>query len=243
MRDVDKLPFSVYDFFSYLVAGFVVLAGVDFGLRDAAALEEPPELALALLAVLGAYITGQLIAQLAGWLLERGALRLTDPPEETLFADGTPAGKRPRWPQSLYRPLEPVTRDRVVARARAADFPLAGDGAAAGGKALWKHCFVRVRSDAPTAARLATFSYLADFSRNVALAALLAAVAIIAGMPLGRAGADPALWLAVALAAAVGLAARYLRFRRLFHAEAYIAYAELPDAPPAPTLVVQTPES
>jgi hypothetical protein len=241
---MEKLPFSVYDFFSYLTAGYVVLAGVDFALRDGAALGDAPALPLALLAVLGAYVVGQIVAQLAGVALERSALRIIDPPEETLFADEPAQGARARRPESLYRPLEQATRDRVIARAREAGFPLGGGAPARlGSKALWKHCFVRVRGDAPTAARLAAFSYLADFARNVALAALLSAVAIVAGIITGRAGAGPGWWLAVALVAVGGLFFRYLRFRRLFHAEAYIAYAELPDPPPAPVVVATMPTS
>ncbi len=232
---MDKLPFSIYDFFSYLTAGFVVLAGVDFALRDAAALDSPPALPLALLAVLGAYVTGQLVAQLAGSLLERGPVAFTDPPEATLFANEGAERKRPRVARALYRPLEEATRTRVLARARQAGFPLGeGDDSSLGSKALWKHCFMRVRGDAPTAARLSTFSYLADFARNVALAALLAAAAILAGIVTGRAGAGAGWWLAAALLTTCGLWFRYLRFRRLFHAETYIAYAELPDPPALP---------
>ncbi len=227
---VGSLPFSVYDFFSYLSAGFLVIAGVDFGFRNGAAFDEAPALPLALLAVLGAYVVGQLVAQLAGVVFERGAVALTLPPEETLFADEPPKGSR--LSRELYRPLDGITRARVIARALGAGFPLpAGSApAASGSKALWKHCFMQVRGDPPTAARLATFSYLADFSRNVGLAAAISAAAITAGIASGRAGAGAGWWLVAAVVAAAGLEMRYLRFRRLFHAEVYIAYAELPNA-------------
>jgi hypothetical protein len=226
---LSQLPFSAYDFFSYLSAGFVVIAGVDFAFRDGAALDDVPALPLALLAVVGAYVVGQIVAQLSGVLLERGPAALTAPPEETLFADES--GSRLGRSSELYRPLEQVTRDRVIERARAAGFPMPTHSAPAvlGSKALWKHCFVRVRGDGPTAARMASFSALAAFSRNVALAALVAAVAIVGGIATGRAGAGAGWWLAAAVGAAAGLRLRYLRFRRLFHAEAYVAYAELPD--------------
>jgi hypothetical protein len=87
---------------------------------------------------------------------------------------------------------------------------------------------------------MATFSTLADFARNVGLAAVVAAIALVAGLTTGRAGAGGGWWVAASVTTASGLWFRYLRFRRLFHAEAYIAYAELPDPP---TVVLAAPQA
>lgn len=240
---MDKLPFSIYDFFGYLTAGFVVLASLDYAFHDGAAMAGKPPIQLALLAVLGAYTAGQIVAHLAGGLLERGALKLRQPPEEALFRDKGSDADRFFLTKAAYRPLETATRTRVLQRARAAGFPFKpqASDASLGSKALWKHCFVRVRGDAPTASRLATFSLLADFSRNVAVAALIAASVIVVGLVAGTTDHGRGWWALASLAVAAGLWQRYLRFRRLFHAEAYIAYAELPHSSgvEAPTLPVR----
>lgn len=226
---MDKLPFSVYDFFGYLTAGFVVLASGDFAFRHGAGLASHPSIPLALVAVIGAYVVGQLVAHLAGGLLERGPLKLAQPPEESLFEDAGSNRDHFLLTRPAYRALETVTRSRVIRRARESGFPLEVQAAdsSLGSKALWKHCFVRVRGDAPTASRLATFSLLADFARNVALSAFIAAVLIFIGHLAGTAGHGRGWWALASVVIGAGLWHRYLRFRRLFHAEAYIAYAEL----------------
>jgi|SRR5664279_80105 len=67
---MNKIPFSVYDFFAYLSSGAVVLTTIDYvwGLGVLRRKEVGPVLGIAL--VILAYVTGQIVAQFSSFLFE-----------------------------------------------------------------------------------------------------------------------------------------------------------------------------
>ena len=68
---MDKIPFTVYDFFAYLSSGAVLVATADYiwGLGLLANKEVSPILGVALIIL--AYVTGHIIAHFSSWLLEQ----------------------------------------------------------------------------------------------------------------------------------------------------------------------------
>ena len=68
---MDKIPFSVYDFFAYLSSGTVVLATVDYvwGLGVLERREVGPVLGIVL--VILAYVSGHIVAQFSSFLFEQ----------------------------------------------------------------------------------------------------------------------------------------------------------------------------
>src|ERR1043166_3298019 len=100
---MKELPFSVYDFFAYLASGFVVLlvGGYAFGMttipaKDASSVE--------LLAwVIGAYVTGHVVAHLSGAVIETTIVRQRIGTDVTFFASAL------GWRRRLFRGyLEPL---------------------------------------------------------------------------------------------------------------------------------------
>lgn len=121
---MERLPFSVYDFFGYLAAGAVLLAAVDLGFFHAAHVADDPSLTGGILAILAAYIVGQLVAGLASAALEAGLVgRLLGRPARALTEPA--AGWRTRllssttrrWPRRRRSGTRPVTR-RLTCAAR-----------------------------------------------------------------------------------------------------------------------------
>lgn len=98
-------------------------------------------------------------------------------------------------------------------------------------------------ADAPTLVRLGTFLNLYGFARNMSLATLIVAGALLAGTLTGNAKTGmliaPGWWAVGALVASVGLLYRYLKFLRQYSVEMFVGYAESEAgascAPPAPT--------
>jgi hypothetical protein len=221
---MDKLPFTVYDFFGYLSAGFVLLVGLAAAFTGSEAWQHTPGVGVALLLVVLAYTAGHVIANISGYLIE-GTLvrRILGAPNKVLFAES-----RPRWARLLpgyYRPLPLEQRERVLARAAQAGITEPGEG-------LFYHCFGAAKGNVVTQARLENFLNLYGFCRNMAISTLIVAAALLGGTILGTAKTGtlvaPGWWAAAALAASVGLLYRYLKFFRHYSVEVYVSYAESP---------------
>ncbi len=214
---MDRLPFSVYDFFAYLASGFLLLAAIDFGFFDAEHLKDDPNVTTALLAVLGAYIAGHLIANVSGYLLERLFVgKALGRPAAVLFADRQPKWRRRLFP-GYFSSLAPATRTRVLTAAKAA-------GIHGPGEDLFELCYAHAQADPVRRARLASFLNLYGFSRNISAAALLAALTLIAAHIARDAPAGTLRWAAAAGVVAVGMLYRYLKFLRHFGSEVFSGF-------------------
>jgi hypothetical protein len=219
---VDKLPFTVYDFFGYLSAGFVLLVGIAAAFTDSESWQRTPGAGIALLLIVMAYTTGHVVANVAGYLLESAFVRrMLGPPNKVLFSEG-----KSRWARlfpGYFRPLVSEQRERVMARAAIRGITEPGEG-------LFYHCFSAAKEDATTMARLETFLNLYGFSRNMSLATLIVAGCLAAGSLSGNAKTGmliaPGWWAAAALAASLGLLYRYLKFFRHYSVEVFVSYAE-----------------
>ncbi len=67
---MDKLPFTVYDFFAYLSSGSVLVATVDYVFGDKWVLKEHVPPAFALIMLFLSYVCGHAIASVSAPLLE-----------------------------------------------------------------------------------------------------------------------------------------------------------------------------
>lgn len=115
---MDKIPFSVYDFFAYLSSGAVVLTAVDYvwGLGVLERKEVGPVLGVAL--VILAYVTGQILAQFSSFLFEHTIVeRVLQRPLMLLL------GAKPRWIvfawlfPSFHRAFPETTQRRIKEQA------------------------------------------------------------------------------------------------------------------------------
>lgn len=220
---MERLPFSVYDFFGYLSAGFLTMVAISCAFVGEGPLQDDPNFTVAVLLVVLAYISGQVMATLAGLWLEgllvgKAIMRPTD----HLFGFYNEGTRECLFP-AYCTALPEMTQKRVRARARELGIP-AGDR-----KALFYHCHARVKKEPVPQERLATFLNLYGFCRNCSLALLLGAVALIAGSLHGSAETgivSPGWWAGAALACALVLFYRYLKFFRHYALEVFTSYAE-----------------
>lgn len=223
---MEKLPFTSFDFWGYLAAGFLLLAAIDnaghFGLLTL----KDWNIVAGILAVASAYVLGHVIASVSAFLFERGLVgKVLGWPSQSLFGKCRP----PRWAKrvlkSYYSELPAQTQQAIESKA-------AASGITGAGEALFWLAFAKARSSDRTMARLADFLNQYSFCRNVA------AVAFADAGILWWAHWQPQgtqLQLVVARAAAVVgvvLLLRYLKFLRHYSLELFIAFAYAEDAKP-----------
>ncbi|MDP9469062.1 MAG: hypothetical protein M3Q71_00125 [Chloroflexota bacterium] len=214
---MDRVPFSVYDIFGYLAAGFLFLVGVDYIMDTGWVIRNDLRLAPGILWTGAAFIIGQVLATpssslIEGWLLGCVLGR----PSTNLFATGRPDDWRVTVLPGYYRPLSPKTQERVRRRTREAGVEDVGED-------LFQLAFGAVKSQSETMARLETFVTRYGFCRNIAFTALL-------GIPLipvlcAVSGNWDRLWtLLVAVVVAIGMLYRYLKFHRQYSYEVFVTY-------------------
>lgn len=224
---MSKIPFSVYDFFGYLAAGFILLVAIDYSFNGGSLLKKDnPTIIQTIVWILAAYIMGQIIANIAGDLIERRIVRNRfQSPEELLFQTLGATSWRRIFP-GFHQPLPTGLPERILQKAKdraGIDTPC---------RSLFLHCHAIVKRDHVTKERLDTFLNLYGFCRNVCMAALLAVVILLADfffdLISGR-GLHPSnlWWSGAALLAAMGTFYRYLKFFRHYTVEVFTTYAEV----------------
>ncbi len=221
---MDKLPFSVYDFFGYLASGFVILAAADYAFDGGWLLRNKVATVFAVFWIIVAYIIGHIVANAAGFVLERKIVReVLRSPEEILFEAPRKGGWAKIFP-GFYDPLPAQTADRVlrIAKEKA--------GISEAGRGLFFHCQSVVQRDKAAGERLSTFLNLYGFCRNMSLALVIAAIVLVAGAGVrwygGQIHPRKFLWAAVAVVACVGMFYRYLKFFRQYILEVFVSYPE-----------------
>lgn len=271
-----SFPFSPYDFFGYLVAGFLVICSAEYAIDGNWVLNRELKVPQAAFWLGAAYIVGHLVANVSSYFIEhkflRGVLRS---PEELLFEDEpTPPttaklmwrqrlGSLPWWlslinpvawwrwsfPVGVARAIFPIfhkpfpqeTRQRVLKKSSDEGFTKAGRG-------LYLHCFATVKGDKNTYDRLISFLNLYGFCRNVCMGSLIAVPILLFGACRDLRASDWQItgpfhwaqfyWVLAALAVAVGMLYRYLKFFRHYTMEVFTSYAELkkdkPEEEPKP---------
>jgi len=223
---VSRIPFGVYDFFGYLASGFLVLAALDLAFTGGSVLKSDMQLLPGLFWLVVAYVTGHIVANISSFLLERVLVqRALGRPYQVLFHIPADTNWSRLFP-GYYEALPQETRERVLKKANERA------GITQPGPGLFLHCFASVRGDEDARGRLDSFLSLYGFSRNVATAAVIAVLVLVADL-ISMESVGVALrsvefrWAVAAAVAAVGLLYRYLKFFRLYSVEVFVRYAEL----------------
>jgi len=223
-----KIPFSAYDFFGTLAAGFLILATTDFAFDGGWLLKAELSPVLTVTWLMIAYVTGHIVAHLSSVFIEHTLVRRwLGSPEEHLLATQKPKGLPSRLFPGNFQPLPAGTQRRIRDKARQL-------GVETKGRAFFFHCHPIVKREAPTHERLNSFLNLYGFCRNMSMAATLAAPLLLVGSlrdldtdNLHRSVHYEQLWAALAAAlAAIGMFYRYLKSFRHYTLEVFMAYAE-----------------
>jgi hypothetical protein len=216
---MSQIPFTVYDFFGYLAAGFLLSATVDFVTGEHWFLQDSLATPYILFWVIVAYIVGHINANLASWVLERKVVGgVLGKPERILLGESTAGPVRKSVFPGYFTPLHKDTCDRILSNA-------AARGVTARGEALFHHARQVVKRDEETWSRLDMFLAQYGFCRNISFALFVAAL-ILAAASVHSGGKHMGL-VGFALAGAIGMLYRYLKFYRHYSAEMFTTYAEL----------------
>jgi hypothetical protein len=218
---VDKIPFSVYDFFAYLSSGTVVLGTVDYvwGLGVLQRNEVGRLFGVALIIL--AYVTGHVVAHFSSLIFEHTFVHRVLKSPSLLLLGATPRWRVLKWTfRNYHRPLSKSTQQRVRQQASARKCTSEGEG-------LFQHAYAVVTANDRYQLRLDAFLNQYGFARNVSFSFLAAAIAICVAH---KYGSHPVRlrWAILAALAGVALFYRYLKFFRQYSYDLFLRYAELP---------------
>jgi hypothetical protein len=217
---MDKLPFSVYDFFAYLSSGAVIVAAGDYVFRFNLLNQREIAPVLAVELIVLAYVLGHVVAHFSSWIFEQVLVgRLLGRPAYILLG-GVPRLRWLRWIfPNYFRSLPKTTQERVTFQARSR-------GCTSSGEALFLHAYATLTGCSEKAqARLDDFRNQYGFARNMSFAFLISAFAVVLSHR-----ANPLIeerWAAYAGVVGVGLFYRYLKFFRQYSYDLLLRFAEL----------------
>lgn len=173
---MDKIPFSVYDFFSYLASGSLFLIIVDYAFDRGNLAKPSPPIGYAIFWILLAYILGHLIAHLSSMLLEVNFLRkVLGSPEEHLLAEKSNNIWIKLFPDN-FKPLPKTVQEKIFARATKEGVFTVLD------RSFFFHCHAIAKRDRATLERLNQFLNQYGFCRNITMVLLIAAVTLPLGI-------------------------------------------------------------
>jgi len=222
VRALDKIPFSVYDFFAYLPSGVVLIAIADYVMKLGLVAHETTGPFLIVILLVIAYVLGQVVAHLSSLFLEDTFVaRMLRRPSLVLLGSG-PVWKLFAWVfRNYFRPLPQATQDRVRQQCIRLECLETGEG-------LFLHVYARVTTNDKIQTRLDDFRNQYGFARNMSFSFFAGAIAILlAHLTFNK---DVLLrWAALCFVTAIILLYRYLKFFRQYSYELFLRYAELPE--------------
>lgn len=203
-----RIPFSFYDFVSYLASGFILLFVFDNLFEQGWLAGGYLHWAGDIFLLVVTYVIGQINAHLASWCIEGKLLDRLGDPAGKLFED-----KQGSLPSEI--------RDRVLSRYKEKT------GYCQPGEGMFLHCFHTVKEFSPyTYQRLEQFLGLYGFARNLAFAFSVIAL-VTAFKAIIACSLEYLLWSGASMVASILLLARYLKFYRHYAVEIYVAYSVL----------------
>lgn len=215
----QKVPFTSYDFWAYLSAGFVVLAAIDYVSGTHLLYRDSWTVVQGVMAMVSAYTVGQMVASAASFLYERVLVtKLLGAPRVVLFGQARAWRPIRLLIPSYFETLPEATQKAILERA-------ARSGVQAPGEGLFWCAFAYARATPAVMSRLSDFLNLYGFARNVSLAAFFDAVLLYWHFRC-HGGTEMALYLSqVAFVVGLGMLLRYLKFFRQYALEVFTSYA------------------
>lgn len=214
-----KVPFTSYDFWAYLSAGFLLLFAVDYVLGSKLLMRDTWSVVQGVVAFSCAYAAGHVISSLSSFLFERILVgKLLGMPRDVLF--GTT--KAPRFVKvllsSYFQPLPVETTHLVHGKA-------ASMNAGASSESIFQAAFTSIKATPAVQVRLDNFLNMYGFCRNVALVSFLDAALLYWFWHSGGGPAEALTGTYLALALGLGMTLRYLKFFRQYASEVFNSFA------------------
>jgi hypothetical protein len=215
----QKIPFSNYDFWAYLSAGFFFLFAADQVAGAGLLAREKWTVMQGIVAISAAYAVGQLAASLSSLIFERILVgKILGFPRDVLF--GYPKAwkwTRPLFP-GYFNYLPERTRQLALEKGQAA-------GVIGHGDALFLTAYSHARATPVVLAKMENFLNLYGFCRNTALVAFVDAGLLYWSYRWGTGPEAFLHWSWAACALGVGMTFRYLKFYRNFAVEVFTSFA------------------
>jgi hypothetical protein len=220
-----KFPFTSYDFWAYLSAGFLLLFAVDQVAGTSLLMHDNWTVVQGIIVVALAYATGHIVASVSSWVLEKMLVgKLLGYPRNVLF------GKPKAWKwirrciPAYFEPLPEAVQKAVLEKGRRL-------GGSAPGEALFWPAVVNARAMPAIMARLNDFLNLYGFCRNAALVGFLDSAILYWSYLQPKGPPEHLLYSRIALAVGIGMTLRYLKFFRHYASEVFtsFAYAQEPE--------------
>lgn len=223
---MEKIPFTSYDFWAYLSAGFMLLFAVDQAVGTGLLMRDSWTVVQGVVAVSVAYTVGQMVASASSALFEKLLVgKLLGYPRNVLF------GQPKAWPwvrkllPTYFEPLPPGTQRAALDKGGKV-------GVTEPGEALFWPAHAAGRATPAVAGRMDNFLNLYGFCRNAALVAFVDA-AVLYWSYLQPKGPDVhLLWARLAFIAGFAMTLRYLKFFRHFALEVFTSWAFSKDKEP-----------
>lgn len=216
---MEKIPFTSYDFWAYLSAGFLLLFVADQVAGTGLLSRDSWTIVQGVVAVASAYAVGQLVASASSLVFERLLVgKVLGFPRDVVFGRvNAPAWLRACIP-GYFKALPDETKKRALEKA-------ATEGVTSAGEALFWAAYGRARSDSLVMGRLDNFLNLYAFCRNTALVAFVDAALLYWSFQWNGGPEAYLHWSWAATAIGVGMTFRYLKFFRHYAVEVLTSYA------------------
>lgn len=215
----QKIPFTSYDFWAYLSAGFLLLFAIDQAAGTKLLMRDSWTVVQGVVAVSVAYVVGQLVASVSSLLFEKLLVgKLLGYPRNVLFGQPKAWAWVRRMMPGYFEPLPAQTQKAALERGQKV-------GVDKPGEALFWPAHAYGRNTPAVAARMDNFLNLYGFCRNAALVGLVDAVVLYWSYMQPKGPDEHLLWARVALVIGIGMTFRYLKFFRHFALETFTSYA------------------
>lgn len=215
----QKIPFSNYDFWAYLSAGFLLLFVVDYVAGTHLLMRDAWTVVQGVFVFSCAYAIGHVVASLASFLFERVLVgKLLGAPRDVLFGE-TKAPRYIKFFLPTYFQALPVETTNLV-HAKAASMNVG-----ASSEARFQAAFASVKVTPAVLTRLDNFLNMYGFCRNAALVSFLDAALLYWFWRWGDGTVEARTWAYVAVVLGLGLTLRYLKFYRQYASEVFISFA------------------
>ncbi len=215
----QKIPFTSYDFWAYLSAGFLLLVAFDAAAGTQLLVRDSWTIVQGIVAVSVAYVVGQIVASVSSFVFERGLVgKVLGYPRNVLFGQSD----APPWLRALlcayFQPLPTETQAAALGKGKKI-------GITSPGEALFWPAYAYARATPAVMSRLENFLNLYGFCRNTALVAFVDAAVLYWSYVRPSGPSEHLLWARLAVVVGIGMTLRYLKFFRLYANEVFTAYA------------------
>ena len=221
-------PFTDYDFYAYLTSGMIVLFSLDYGLNAGVILQRAhwPFIHIVFLIAM-AYLVGQIVAGAASIILEHWIIRrIFRSPIAVMIGHGKERigeGFIGRWLIGRNYELESENMRSIVLKKVAKKLQKQPEDID-DPEDIFQVAFPVTRTISDSAQRMDDFRKLYGFSRNLAFAGLISAVAFVYRATVT--GQDAMYWWALLIILlSFGMFVRFLKFYAAFSAEILRSYA------------------